>query len=318
MEKQTFTPLFSFLTFLVITGLTAAVIGIYVVDNSSQDEALFKAYHDFDRSEITIEESKATIYGSTYAFFVQGQGDQPQAISPSVEQGISVGELMRIAGILAVVAALIILIMIEFVYKDRVNRMNYRLLLIISLFVLPVIVGLGTSATVLETTKTVQSCGTCHVMDPFVNDLYDPESTSLAARHYKNQWISEYQCYTCHTTYGAHGTFEGKRDGFRHWLLFVTQTWEDPITYAGSYPNMNCTACHGGTPAYQEVPSHIALRDKFRTDEVSCTSCHGPAHPTPKERDDVPEHGPVDRQTASQISDIDVKNLEKLVEALNE
>ncbi|CAN5460448.1 hypothetical protein BH23BAC3_BH23BAC3_31050 [soil metagenome] len=35
-----------------------------------------------------------------------------------------------------------------------------------------------------NTTKTVQSCGSCHVMGPFVNDLYDPESS----------------------TYGAHGT----------------------------------------------------------------------------------------------------------------
>ena len=318
MEKPKSNLLFSFLIFLVATGLAVAIIGIYVVDDPNQDQALFESYHEFDRSEISVEESKATLYGSTYAFFMQGQGDQLQPVSPAAEKGITVGELMRLAGIFAVVAALFILILIEFVYKDRINRMNYRLLLIISLFVLPVIVGLGTSATVLETTKTVESCGTCHVMDPFVNDLYDPESSTLAARHYKNQWISEYQCYTCHTTYGAHGTFEGKRDGFRHWLLFVTRTWEDPIRYAGSYPNMNCTACHGGTTAYRDVPSHLALADKFRTDEVSCTSCHGPAHPTPKERDNVPDRHRTERQTASQISEIDIKELEKLVEALNE
>lgn len=318
MEKPTFTPLLSFLTFMVAAGLTVAVIGIYVVGDSKQDAAQFETYHDFDRSEISAEESRTTLYGTTHAFLMQGQADQPRAASQAAEQGITVGELMRLAGIFAVVAALFILILIEFVYRDRINRMNYRLLLIISLFVLPVIVGLGTSATVLETTKTVQSCGTCHVMDPFVNDLYDPGSTTLAARHYKNQWISEYQCYTCHTTYGAHGTFEGKRDGFRHWLLFVTRTWDEPISYSGSYPNMNCTACHGGTTAYLDVPSHLALADKFRTDEVSCTSCHGPAHPTPQERDDVPEYTPADRQTASQISETDIKKLEKLVEALNE
>jgi len=193
--------------------------------------------------------------------------------------------------------------------------MNYRVLLIISLFVLPVIIGLGTSVTVLETTKTVQSCGSCHVMDPFVNDLYDPESSTLAARHYKNRWISEYQCYTCHTTYGAHGTFEGKRDGFRHWLLFVTQTWDEPIRYAGSYPNMNCTACHGGTTAFQEIPSHQALSSKMRADEVSCTSCHGPAHPTPAERPHVPGRESGDHQAA--VNEIENADLTKLMEAFH-
>jgi nitrate/TMAO reductase-like tetraheme cytochrome c subunit len=143
------------------------------------------------------------------------------------------------------------------------------------------VVVLSTGTTVLETTKTVQSCASCHVMDPFVNDLFDEQSTTLAARHYKNRWISEYQCYTCHTTYGAHGTFEGKRDGFRHWLLYVTNTWEEPITFAGSYPNQNCTACHGGAQTFRKVDSHRALSQKMMANEVSCTSCHGPAHPTP-------------------------------------
>ena len=234
------------------------------------------------------------------------------------EKGMSIGEIMRWAGILAVLTAIVILILIEFVYRDRVNRMNYRVLLIISLFVLPVIVGLGTSATVLETTKTVKSCGTCHVMDPFVNDLQNPESTTLAARHFKNKWISEYQCYPCHTTYGAHGTFEGKRDGFRHWLLFVTGTWDEPIQYSGSYPNMNCTSCHAGTDSFQDVASHRALSSKLRANEVSCTSCHGPAHPTPGERDDVPDMSQSADGNQTAATDITPEDVTNLLEETDE
>lgn len=305
--------LFSFLILLIAGGTLAAVTGIYVIDDQPDTMTeKFESNHDFDISEWEVQESKPTIYGVSSVLFLQEGAEQ--AI-PAAERGVTVGELMRWAGIIAILVALAILLVIEFVYKDQINRMNYRVLMIVSLFVLPVIVGLGTSATVLETTKTVQSCGTCHVMDPFVNDLYNPESTTLAARHYKNGWISEYQCYNCHTTYGAHGTFEGKRDGFRHWLLFVTGTWEEPISFAGSYPNMNCTSCHSGTTAFRDVPSHRALSSKLRADEVSCTSCHGPPHPTPQERDDVPSRDDLERQAAS--TEIDISEMAKLMEALD-
>lgn len=290
--------LFPFLILLIAGGALIAATGIYVVDGESPDTPMsYEAYHNFDIDGGDLQVTKSTIYGSTSAYVIQQSGSEP--VASSAEKGITVGELMRWAGIFAVFSALIILLLIEFVYKKSINRMNYRILLIISLFVLPVIVGLGTSATVLETTKTVQSCGTCHVMEPFVNDLYDSNSSTLAARHYKNQWISEYQCYTCHTTYGAHGTLEGKRDGFRHWLLFVTRTWDEPISYSGSYPNMNCTACHGGTQSFQDVPSHRALSSKLRADEVSCTSCHGPAHPTPNERGNLSDHQENEGRAAS-------------------
>lgn len=300
----------SVLICLIAGGVLLAFTGIYVVDGSFGKDADFAEYHDFDLDEIEVEVSKSTVYGSVYAFYFQNNQAEPVA-SPA-ERGITVGQMMRGAGIMSILFALTILLLIEFIYRDQVNRMNYQILLIISLFVLPVIIGLSTSVTMLETTKTVQSCGTCHVMDPLVNDLYDPQSTTLAARHFKNRWIPEYQCYTCHTTYGAHGTFEGKRDGFRHWLLFVTRTWDEPITYAGSYPNMNCTACHGGTTAFREIPSHRALSSKLRADEVSCTSCHGPAHPTPAERDQVPDHL---SYTGKEINN---SELAKLKEAFNE
>lgn len=313
MNKIKSSHLFSILIFLIVTGLAVAVIGIYVIDDSSSQAPELKAYHDVGHSEIESEETKNTIYGSTFAFYLQG--DEVSPVAPTAERGVSVGEMMRWAGIFSIFLALIILLFIEFIFKGRMNRMNYRVLLIISLFVLPVIIGLGTSVTVLETTKSVQSCGSCHVMDPFVYDLYDSGSSTLAARHYKNRWISEYQCYTCHTTYGAHGTFEGKRDGFRHWLLFVTQTWDEPISYSGSYPNMNCTACHGGTTAFQDIPSHQALSSKLRADEVSCTSCHGPAHPTPGERPHVP--GMESDVHQATVNEIDYNDLTKLMEAFH-
>ena len=313
MIKPT-SKLFFFLIFLIATGTVVAFSGIYGIDNSSNERTSFEDIHNSDPDKTDIRESKRTIYGSTYAFYFQETQTEP--VAPTTEKGVSVGEIMRWAGVLSILTAIIILLFIEFFYRDRITLMSYRTLLIISLFVLPVIVGLGTTATVLETTKTVQSCNTCHVMNPFVHDLKNPESTTLAARHYKNKWIADYQCYTCHTTYGAHGTLAGKRDGFRHWLLFVTQTWDEPISYSGSYPNMNCTACHAGTNSFREVESHRALSSKLRANEVSCTSCHGPAHPTPNERDDVPIPEKTTDQTIS--NEINPDELTKLMEVIDE
>ncbi|NBC28011.1 MAG: hypothetical protein GVY08_14200 [Bacteroidetes bacterium] len=187
MKKPPSNLLFFFLIVLIATGTTIAITGIYSLDDLPNDAKSFKAVHDFDRQEISIQESKRTLFRGSIAYYIQDT--ENESAKPTSEKGMSIGEIMRRAGILAVFTAIIILLLIEFVYRDRINRMNYCMLLIISLFVLPVIVGPVTSTTVLETTKTVESCGSCHVMDPFVNDLQNPESTSLAARHFKNKWI---------------------------------------------------------------------------------------------------------------------------------
>lgn len=198
--------------------------------------------------------------------------------------GVSESEVLRMAGILSGIAATAVLFAAEFVWRDRVSPATHRWLLLVGLLLLPCITLLGASATVFEETKTVASCASCHVMHPFVDDMHDPGSASLAARHFRNRWIPDHHCYACHTTYGIHGTLEGKRDGLRHWLLYVTGTWEEPIRYSGSYPNANCLACHAGAPVFERVAVHAALRPDLLSDRTSCIACHGPPHPTPAER----------------------------------
>jgi len=200
------------------------------------------------------------------------------------ERGATTTDLLRTAGIIAAVLSIIGLIAIEFFYRERLTRSMYHWTLFFGLLALPALAILGTTETVFEETKKVESCQTCHVMEPFVDDLRDEESATLAARHANQGWIPDTQCYQCHTTYGAHGTIEGKRDGFRHWFNYVTGNWPDPIQYVGAYPNVNCTDCHAGVRSFEQVPSHRALAVELAADEVSCTSCHGPSHPTPAER----------------------------------
>lgn len=193
-------------------------------------------------------------------------------------------DVLRAVGIAAAVAGILLLILVQHVYRNNIQHSTYRRLLLIGLFVLPVIVIWSTTRTVMEGTKSVQACMSCHVMHPFVNDMENSSSPTLAARHYRNNWIAKDQCYSCHVTYGATGTLEGKRDGFRHWLYYITNTYADPIQYAGSYDNSNCMNCHQATTKWSRVKSHQALVEELAADRIACISCHGPPHPLPSER----------------------------------
>jgi cytochrome c nitrite reductase small subunit len=217
-------------------------------------------------------------------------------------KGITAAELLRQVGIVVIIAALVGLVAVEFFYKKKLDRSAYKWLLFLGLLVLPLMSMLSATTTLMEETKSVASCASCHLMHPFVNDMHNPHSASLASRHFRNKWIAEDQCYHCHTSYGIHGTLEGKRDGFRHWLLYVTNTWKEPISFKGSYPNSNCLACHGDAPKFRQVQSHQALRESLLTNQTSCATCHGPVHPTPLERNPTASAPALDSLQAREVT----------------
>ena len=132
--------------------------------------------------------------------------------------------------------------------------------------------------------KEVSSCSSCHVMLPMVNDMTDPSSQTLAARHFSNKWIPEQQCYTCHTDYGLSGTLKAKMDGYRHLARYTTRTFTEPIASPSTYNNDNCMQCHSDTRKFDSVSSHIALSERIAESTLSCLSCHGSAHPTRAQR----------------------------------
>ena len=200
------------------------------------------------------------------------------------QQGITTAQFMRVVGLVTALAAVLALVFIEFVFRRRLQGATYHWLLLITLLGLPSITLMAASVTVLEDTMEVESCASCHVMHPFVNDLRNPASETLAARHFKNKWIARQQCYTCHTTYGLHGTVSSKLDGLRHWWHYVTKSWPEPIRYKGTYPNANCLACHAGTPKFEGEATHEAIAAELASNESSCVTCHAPIHPEPAQR----------------------------------
>ncbi len=156
--------------------------------------------------------------------------------------------------------------------------------LFVSVALVPMMVAFLAFAHGLEDSATVRSCATCHAMTPFVEDLRNVKSDTLAALHFKNRYIQHNQCYTCHSDYGLTGTMTAKLEGLGHVWRYTTGRYTLPIKIAHPYSNVRCLSCHGESQKFltsaghpkEELPGLVA-------DKTSCLDCHGPAHPAQKQ-----------------------------------
>jgi len=156
-------------------------------------------------------------------------------------------------------------------------------MLFFGLLVLPIIVIFFGYAQGLAGMETERACGGCHVMTGHVNDLQQPNSESLAAVHFKNRYIRETPCYTCHSDYGMFGTLSAKMDGFRHVVHYVARTYTLPIKIREPYSNLRCLECHADSQKFLKSDGHPAeIQPELVSGKTSCLECHGPAH-TPAE-----------------------------------
>lgn len=196
-----------------------------------------------------------------------------------------IGDIVDLVKILSVVVFVVNFGFVAYIIAKR-NTLTVKVKKAIfpGLIVLPILMAFLANYHVFETSKTVEACQSCHVMKPFTNDLMNEESMTLAARHYKNNWIPKDQCYGCHKDYGFNGNFKAKTDGYRHLMRYITGTFEEPITYRGEFSNANCMSCHEATDKFQAVDMHTSIVENFADNSVSCLNCHGRAHPTRLQR----------------------------------
>ena len=132
----------------------------------------------------------------------------------------------------------------------------------------------------MSASEKVDACASCHIMGPWVNDLRDPKSTTLAALHFKNRYIQEGHCYTCHSDYGMFGTVHAKWEGLGHIARYSTGIYDLPIKIARPYPNWRCLNCHAGSQKFLDPAKHPKedMAD-LMSGKTACIDCHGPAHP---------------------------------------
>lgn len=185
-----------------------------------------------------------------------------------------------------IAAAIAALLLVHYLVRKPPFNTVTKLVLLAGLGAFPILsASTGNYAGFEQTTKR-EFCGGCHVMRPWVDDSADPTSTTLAARHARNDLFGDHNCYACHADYGMYGTVATKLGGMRHVYFYVTEYHDWPLAkfveevrIRKPFPNATCTHCHSTrVPGWQQVPDHKAMQD---VEAVSCASqgCHGPAHP---------------------------------------
>jgi hypothetical protein len=136
---------------------------------------------------------------------------------------------------------------------------------------------------VMEESKDVRFCGSCHVMKPIVESLHATDGSSLAAIHYTRGLVPTGKaCYTCHSGYGIWGTFGAKRAGMMHMLRTATGRYALPIALNGMFDINSCLGCHAGAPSFRAVEAHKdpELQKALLDRTMTCTgACHPAAHP---------------------------------------
>lgn len=143
--------------------------------------------------------------------------------------------------------------------------------------------GLG-MLMVMEESKDIRFCGSCHLMTPIVDSLHAADGDSLAAIHYSRGLVPTGEaCYTCHSGYGIWGTFGAKKAGAVHMLHNLTGGYSFPLALHGTFDIDACLGCHAGAASFRAVEAHQApdLQEALLNRSMSCTgACHPAAHPT--------------------------------------
>jgi len=171
------------------------------------------------------------------------------------------------------------------VYRGRQPVGNVLWVHLLSLGILPLgLIAVG-NFSVLEYAKQERFCSSCHLlMQPYIDDMHNGESRSLAAVHFKDRFARGTECYSCHANYGVHGTFEAKVQGLKEVYKYVTRTYELPLKMRAPYENALCLQCHAEARRFTEAFEgiHVKLSEQLRTGAIRCVGCHKLAHDVPR------------------------------------
>jgi ferredoxin len=151
------------------------------------------------------------------------------------------------------------------------------------LLLLPVFAYVLGNIKLLEESKQVEFCGSCHeTMSPVVEAMRRDGST-LAGLHFRRGAVSyETACYQCHSGYGVRGDLKAKTAGIKHMLHTVMGSYEFPLVHRGTFDIDSCRDCHAQAIPFREVDSHRdrGVQDALLAGDMSCTGmCHPSAHP---------------------------------------
>jgi nitrate/TMAO reductase-like tetraheme cytochrome c subunit len=186
------------------------------------------------------------------------------------------------AGIVLGLASAAIILVVLLKKREWRTTAAAKWALLVGLLALPSMTML--SGNVVGFHKVKNSCTQCHTMDPWVNDMKDPNSTTLVSQHFKNRWIPDDQCYTCHTGYGLSGNIRAKIGGLSHVTHEYFTGVPKEIHIKSPFNVDTCLHCHGESAKYLKIEQHVdaEMKPKILSGELSCFECHAAPHPRKK------------------------------------
>ena len=189
-------------------------------------------------------------------------------------------------------AVLSVILLGWYVARARPLTRGIKVVLLFGIGVFPLATATTGNVAGFHATKTTRFCSSCHVMVPYGADSWDPKSTSLAAKHARNEAFGGENCYHCHADYGMFGTITTKIGGMRHVYEQLTNyrnldinTALERIHIRRPFQNTACMRCHSTqNPAWNTIGDHASSIVDVRAGTLSCASegCHGFAHPFSK------------------------------------
>jgi nitrate/TMAO reductase-like tetraheme cytochrome c subunit len=196
--------------------------------------------------------------------------------------------LMLALGCAAIAVALLLWYLVRRPALDRATK----IILLFGIGIFPIATATNGNVAGYQATKATRFCSSCHVMTPYGDDSLDRTSTSLAARHARNESFGHENCYACHADYGMFGTITTKLGGLRHVYEYTLHYRATPIEQFMAeveirrpFANATCIHCHSTFgPTWNQVGDHASTLEAVRSGTLSCASegCHGPAHPFSK------------------------------------
>jgi hypothetical protein len=148
----------------------------------------------------------------------------------------------------------------------------------------PVIAYLLGDIHLMNESKRVDYCGSCHEsMSPLVETMREDDST-LAGLHYQRGAVSyKTACYSCHSGYGLTGDMSAKFSGIEHMIHTAMGTQAYPLTLRRPFNIDSCLDCHSEAAPFRAVEVHRdpGIQQALVSREMGCTgACHVTAHPS--------------------------------------
>ena len=152
---------------------------------------------------------------------------------------------------------------------------------VIGVVILPGLAFVFSNLALMERSKSVDFCGSCHEMAPVLETVVG-EGDSLAAIHYRAAFPSKEACYVCHSGYGIWGEVQAKGAGVKHMWASLTGSVHYPLAIYEPFDYGSCLGCHAESRDFRAAAVHDdpEIQSMLLSGELRCAgACHPVAHP---------------------------------------